>query len=1070
MASNRKATIQHPLGTDPLAVGGMRSVRSTSSLGITPTPRRRGSRRGSNAEDNPLTISKPNPHQQQPTAATQPTSTQDTARQQIKQLPRTLRWRLSLGLLTLPTTDSNEKEKLLKSIESLNALKLRFQRSRYDELEKKHYWKSTPTAIADETANDGGGNNTNAVDNNNSGGAHNLEGLHHVAPGDDPLSAALLQDKNPKNGTKKNKGEDRKNNLFGGKGKNGIFGRRDRGKHPLSDSLHSVGSSSDGDEQACGGSRWADFYSTREVLDVIEKDLVRLPSDHYRIYHEWRIKNKEWKDHREKEEQWKRQQDEREAGRDSPMLEESDQDEMSGKSENAVKHPKHQSWTLGQSWKLGSLRKGVQSSENLTDLLQIEEEDKKELTRQENAEAEKQTSIKERAGRISQILFVYASSNPAIGYRQGMHEVLSNILLALEMDLLEQAIVTERKRWRRNSLCFGISGQGADSDGGMAGVDSSGNIVVVRLLDPDYILHDAFNLFECIMTSLAPAYDAMPVGDEMAAALLEEAKTERDESPMELMTSSIVSKIRFVARDEELFGHVLYMPVPPQLYFAKWIRLMFGRELAGGMKSVMTLWGAFFDLAAARASSHEELSINTALLDVLKTAAASMILLIRNLLLAPTMAPDGTMTGEPDPNLGIGYLMNYPPMDSANVLLLVETISNLLTRETKISNQYLVSKERKLSKQYLPSKNYKISSITEHPLDSSYHSHHSSPRSGPLENVYGDGQRNEFIQKIQDEVPLVYRTGGGSQAQPRKQEVDETLVRDPTLGNSLGHDVADSLGNFAEGLFDFGSKTVDLGSSAIANIQKKYEVRRQAADHPLQNNGIPLNIGNSNNDERSDDYVIKYRPRSSSQQAIDNTELPIAKLDLLDQMFDAEDAGGAADDDSTEGMDSIASKLSASKSIGDSIQKTPTELASMLDKSVGILMAHFNERLSFAANAASAPEDDIGNSLHSGHSMLPPEIWNAMADIDLVKKELLTQAALTSMDLARSSTSLRSSGNSASMRRRKNSSEDYSCSSLKSSLRSSGNSGSQRRGKRRGPSSSEPRHVQIPEPRGSWNV
>jgi hypothetical protein len=68
-----------------------------------------------------------------------------------------------------------------------------------------------------------------------------------------------------------------------------------------------------------------------------------------------------------------------------------------------------------------------------------------------------------------------------------------------------------------------------DTDGCRAGVDSSGNIVVVRLLDPEYILHDAFSLFECIMTSLAHAYDAIPAGDITAEVMLEEARTKRGE-------------------------------------------------------------------------------------------------------------------------------------------------------------------------------------------------------------------------------------------------------------------------------------------------------------------------------------------------------------------------------------------------------------------------------------------------------------------------------------------------------------------------------------------------------------
>jgi len=166
------------------------------------------------------------------------------------------------------------------------------------------------------------------------------------------------------------------------------------------------------------------------------------------------------------------------------------------------------------------------------------------------------------------------------------------------------------------------------------------------------------------------------------------------------LPASIISKIRFIARDEQLFSLVLYMPVPPTLYFAKWIRLLFSREVYGGMKKVMCLWDAFFDLASARSmASNDDVPIPIAVLDVLKAAAAGMILLIRDQLLAPC-----AMTGEPDPNNGIGHLMNYPPID--DIRPLIELISDLLAKEKKLSKQYQVSKERKLDKQYLPTESY----------------------------------------------------------------------------------------------------------------------------------------------------------------------------------------------------------------------------------------------------------------------------------------------------------------------------------------------------------------------------
>eukprot|EP00584_Thalassiosira_punctigera_P017574 CAMPEP_0172553006 /NCGR_PEP_ID=MMETSP1067-20121228/47876_1 /TAXON_ID=265564 ORGANISM="Thalassiosira punctigera, Strain Tpunct2005C2" /NCGR_SAMPLE_ID=MMETSP1067 /ASSEMBLY_ACC=CAM_ASM_000444 /LENGTH=241 /DNA_ID=CAMNT_0013341099 /DNA_START=70 /DNA_END=791 /DNA_ORIENTATION=+ len=195
---HHSSSIQNPLD-------GTGSVQ-TNSFGM---PRRRGARRGA------VSRSVPNIQAAMGAGGQQQAKSADAAkRQQTKQLPRSVRWRLSLGLLTRPTTDGGgvgEREKLLRGIEDLNALKLRCQRSRYDELEKRHYWRSTPVSIADESSGDGVGADA--------GGGTHLEGMHHVAPGDDPLSSALLLDKGGGKNNSNPEGEKDKR-LFGGS----IFG------------------------------------------------------------------------------------------------------------------------------------------------------------------------------------------------------------------------------------------------------------------------------------------------------------------------------------------------------------------------------------------------------------------------------------------------------------------------------------------------------------------------------------------------------------------------------------------------------------------------------------------------------------------------------------------------------------------------------------------------------------------------------------------------------------------------------------------------------------------------------
>jgi hypothetical protein len=433
------------------------------------------------------------------------------------------------------------------------------------------------------------------------------------------------------------------------------------------------------------------------------------------------------------------------------------------------------------------------------------------------------------------------------------------------------------------------------------------------------------------------------------------------ESPLEIMTSSIVSKIRFVARDEQLFSFVLYMPVPPQLYFAKWIRLMFGREVAGGIKSVMHLWDAFFDLASAR-TSVEEVPISIALLDVLKAAACGMILLIRPLLLAPTMTYGGMMTGDPDPEAGISILMNYPPLDDIRPLL--ETISALLAQEKKISNEYYqVSGDRKLSKQFA------LESITtpkkiNNPLranciddDSQLHSLRADP---PSSGFKEDVNRN------------VYRTGG------RTQTTHEI------------HDVAESIGTIAGGLLDFGSKTA---SAAIANIQKHIEAHHRSIDHPLHSDTITSKINRSGTAVRGDNFSIAYRPRAANslEQNTLNVansledenmkktaaaDIPAVRIEELKTSERKET--NDADSQASDVYDDSCSKLPVSECMEESTQTNPRELANMLDRSATKLMNYFQ-----------------------GLSTIPNEIWDALGDIDIVKKELLLQAAMESFDRVR---------------------------------------------------------------------
>ncbi|KAL7460596.1 hypothetical protein ACHAXS_001039 [Conticribra weissflogii] len=205
------------------------------------------------------------------------------------------------------------------------------------------------------------------------------------------------------------------------------------------------------DAAACKGSRWADFYSTKEVLDVIEKDLNRLPSDHYKVYHEWRRKAQE---RRQFHEEQRHSNDDKERllshtqqSLFSQSLKRWNQTPTSALGTTAAHSVLSKLAVLGLSkWNLarrtsniGTDASGGGEANALARGPSTPEE--REERRRLEVEAENMeigVSTHERAEQLSCMLFVYAREHPESGYQQGMHKILSYVLLALEMDVAVQ--------------------------------------------------------------------------------------------------------------------------------------------------------------------------------------------------------------------------------------------------------------------------------------------------------------------------------------------------------------------------------------------------------------------------------------------------------------------------------------------------------------------------------------------------------------------------------------------------------------------------------------------------------
>ena len=252
-----------------------------------------------------------------------------------------------------------------------------------------------------------------------------------------------------------------------------------------------------------------------------------------------------------------------------------------------------------------------------------------------------------------------------------MHEILSYLLLAMEIDL-----ETHEE-----------SNESPEDEG------------TTQLLEFEFLRNDLYSMFEAVMGRLSPAYDThstkgLPATDVKDPSL----------SPMEVMGESILTKVRDIAGDAILYRTVSQLGVPPQLFCTRWVRLIFAREVEGS-ESVLELWDAFFAIpaeeeVAKRAkesvddSSDDDdddddddeediwLLASLSFINILESAAASMILLMRERLLAGQHG--GRENNAAAMNDALHTLMNPPPLKEATPLAdLVRTLVWQQRREAR---------------------------------------------------------------------------------------------------------------------------------------------------------------------------------------------------------------------------------------------------------------------------------------------------------------------------------------------------------------------------------------------------
>jgi len=129
--------------------------------------------------------------------------------------------------------------------------------------------------------------------------------------------------------------------------------------------------------------------------------------------------------------------------------------------------------------------------------------------------------------KLLDILFIYSKLNPDIGYRQGMHELLAPILWVVDCDAVDP-----------ESAKTAAIGEEVENEG-----------MMLEILDPDFVEHDAFNLFCALMQTARAFYE---VGDSKTSPLVNRSRR--------------IQKDLLAAVDPELEQHLVSIEILPQIY------------------------------------------------------------------------------------------------------------------------------------------------------------------------------------------------------------------------------------------------------------------------------------------------------------------------------------------------------------------------------------------------------------------------------------------------------------------------------------------------------------------------
>ncbi|KAG2378606.1 hypothetical protein C9374_008245 [Naegleria lovaniensis] len=241
---------------------------------------------------------------------------------------------------------------------------------------------------------------------------------------------------------------------------------------------------------------------------------------------------------------------------------------------------------------------------------------------------------------LKRMLFVWSKENTDLSYRQGMHELLSPILLVVYRDA--QNIENYKHLLEENPDLK----------------------LLMKLLDRNFLEHDAYCLFEKLMTKMREyfivgegpqgrPFPNISTKGPLDNMLMIERKMDLYETPIFKISNKIQNTL-LEKKDPDLHRHLTKMCIEPQIYLIRWVRLLFGREFH--IDDAIILWDAIFsDCGGFRSESL--ISASDIDLSLVEHISVAMLHFIRKHLLSS------------DSSYCMKRLMRYPPVEDVHIFV-----------------------------------------------------------------------------------------------------------------------------------------------------------------------------------------------------------------------------------------------------------------------------------------------------------------------------------------------------------------------------------------------------------------